>query len=952
MYRALTGHAVPLTTQKSAFISVLTAAALGLACSSRKDGGQWTKPDKASLPDPVVMQIQDEGPRVEVGGCVTVLVDPTGSVECIYEPGQELRLWVVHDAGETPTIAAGVGDRWLPLRSDHYDHEEQLGRGYRPRLLGPDLDTLRVELPASARERVWQLALRSADRLSPRERNARAVLSRHTKALERRLKAGDQAAIMEYDRVVHEAIAQGMVGDAVNLALSASFRITWNIERPDITQWFLERLQPAADRFSEGRAGLAIYLAHALRRRGRLVEAATTYRRGSQLALAIDDEGLLFDGLAPYAHVLAQLGYFEAAAHWIAWVNRVAHDRAGPRDRALLLALVGDASLRLGEADRIHEDPDKLLREVLATHTAGANQAHLALAEHAMQSRDPAAALSWLRRVDRRRLTADSRVRAEDIRLRALLSSARGDDRRALNSSLAKLEILVRDAVGPHHRWRAALLRGRVHEALGEHREAASAYEDSEVLLDEMIPLAALGVPGDVTAARHGEGAERLVALQVQQGDFEAALCTARRSRARVARLVLQHQHFDEVDREQLLLRIERYADALVAYETVLDLDARHSATSKHERAKLEADRRREELSRDAFEILSSRGASWGRPRCEDLSARRPGELLLGLFPHGDDLHVFVSDQQGVTHRLLSNYFSAAVTADWLGDLLLDPMAPRLRRATRVRVLASGRAVAIPVHALTWLHRPATKHRVPMAMAMPVVYGLELPMLDQRSNSESGRDALVVTDARHPVAAADKHTLAYLLGRAGWRVDAIDSDERSAAQVRHAVASADHFHYEGHAYYAARGGELEAQNEQASDRFRRWPPYLGGAASEPSFIPLGEFGRLSVPDILMMTRVPRTVVLLGCRTGIMDERMAHGGFSLATAFLGAGSEAVVASTRQVEGEGAAILGRALYSKLQVDVGADPGQWMTDALHTIDRADLATVGIADYRVFVR
>jgi len=936
---------VPATRR---FVLLPTLAAAVLACSSAEDAGQWTKPTKTSAPARVAVQ-ERQGPVVEVGGCVTVLGPPTGPIECIYEPGQTLRLWVVHDPGDTPMITARTGDTWSPLSAREDDHYDQPGRGYRPLLPGPALESLRVELPAEQGGRVWGLALRSTERLAPDERSARDTLSKTTRSLERRLVNGDETAIGEYHRVVQDALAKGLLGDAINLALGASFRITWSIERPDLALRFLERLQPAAERFSEGRAGIAIYLAHALRRRGRLVEAATAYRRGGQLALAIGDTGLSFDALAPYAHVLAELGYVEAAAHWIVWVNRLAHAYAGPRDRALLLALIGSTDLRLQSGKRTQEDPEGLLREVLATHPAGGNQARLGLAEFATQRGDHTEALRRLDQLDQARLTIDSHAHAVDIRMRALLSSAGTADAAVLRSSLVTLTALERDAVGPHHRWRAAVLRGRVHEALGERSEAAAAYEDSEVLLDEMIPLTALGVPGNGTATRHREGTERLVALQVGDNQFEAALCTVRRAQARMAQLGLLHQRLDEADRENLRSRVSRYTDAVVAYERLLDLDAREWAASKHEGAKLEAERRRRELSRDAFEILSARGAAWGRPQCEQLRAREPNEHLLALFPLGEDLHVFDSDERGVTHRVLPKYFSAAVTPESSAQLLLEPIAPRLRRASRVRVLASGRAVAIPVHALPWLHGDSGREHKPLVMAIPVVYGLELPPhADTRSDKHN---ALVLTDQRNPVTAGEKSRLAGLLGAAGWQVEAIGSDERMASQAREAVAATDHFHYEGHAYYADPAGELEAHRDEARDRFRRWPPYAGGAASEPSFIPLGEFGRLSVPDILMMTRVPRTAVLLGCRTGIMDDRVGHGGFSLATAFLGAGSEAVVASTAQVEAEGAALLGRALYSNAGV-VPADPGQWLTDAWRVIDVSDQPSLRVEDYRVFVR
>ena len=67
-----------------------------------------------------------------------------------------------------------------------------------------------------------------------------------------------------------------------------------------------------------------------------------------------------------------------------------------------------------------------------------------------------------------------------------------------------------------------------------------------------------------------------------------------------------------------------------------------------------------------------------------------------------------------------------------------------------------------------------------------------------------------------------------------------------------------------------------------------------------------------VADILARPRVPRQVVLLGCRTGY-TEPLPASGYGITHAFLTAGSEVVVASSRVLEDGLAARLSARLYA---------------------------------------
>ncbi|MCB9537247.1 MAG: CHAT domain-containing protein [Myxococcales bacterium] len=168
----------------------------------------------------------------------------------------------------------------------------------------------------------------------------------------------------------------------------------------------------------------------------------------------------------------------------------------------------------------------------------------------------------------------------------------------------------------------------------------------------------------------------------------------------------------------------------------------------------------------------------------------------------------------------------------------------------------------------------------------PAVYAMDLP---PRSARPAGSAALLVADppatcrARReaervgPGLAAARPTVRRLVGAAATR-----------AAVRAALTEVDHLHYAGHGRYAG---------------FEGWD----------SALPLRD-GPLALGDLLVLPRVPTTVVLSGCETGRAEGAAAQG-LGLAHAFLLRGAEAVVAPVRPVDDGAAAAFGEALYAAL-------------------------------------
>lgn len=931
------------------------------------------KPDRSSVDHEVHFE-------VEYGGCALVVMPKDDTIECIYEPGGELRVWVVHPRVDEVELELD-GEPWA---ATSYSVTEEPGRGFRGSLDRDDLERLTVRVPGggspSAEDSSWSLRLRALARLTPREQAGLDRWSEGGRDLERRAIEGEAGVVADTSALVKELLEVGLLSKAVDVGLAVSFQLTWRAEQVELAEQVLAKIRSDAERYPEGEAAVAVFAGHVFERRGQLVGAAEAYRRGGRHAVRMDDAVLQLEALTVYAKMLGELGYFEAAAYWGARALSHAREQGEPHALMSIVGMVAWINARLQKAGQAHEDPRPLFREFLARSSELESVPDIAtarsnLADLAALDGEPGSALRYLDELDEAGLTTEQRIEARALRLRALRASkatgARVERaRRQLESALRPLLAEEsRDWAPPSLRWLAATRWGEVLEREGDLEGARAAYEGAEQLLDQVVPLALIGIRAEAAPARRREGTLRLVSVLLEQGHPEQALCVLREAQARVGQLA----RLVATTRESLDEKIAHYLEAKREYEALLHR-ADELPTTEREQVRREAVRRHAQLDRDALEILATWPGYQGRPSCDELSPRDEGELILGLYPRGEDLLVFAQDDSGTTHRVVSDYESLARAgnAEWLGSMLLDPLDERLAASSRVRVLASGEAAAVDVHALPWRERPLVAHR-------PVVYGLDLPPLPPRPQSQQSQSqqpqsqqpqsqqpqqpqrvhdgtgrALVVADVLADGTEHEATEVEEALLGVDWAVERSRSDEQSAGDVREKLTGVDHFHYAGHAYYDVGGTARRAGQRAGGDDdavLRLWPPYPGGAAAEPSYIELGRSGHLDVQDILMMSEVPRSVVLMGCATGVNDERMAYGGFSLATAFLAAGAEVVVASTRDVDGWKASLIGQGLYTQFDPRGVEDPAEWFMSAVRWARDNGLPPGAVQDYRVFV-
>src|SRR5690606_34562888 len=106
-------------------------------------------------------------------------------------------------------------------------------------------------------------------------------------------------------------------------------------------------------------------------------------------------------------------------------------------------------------------------------------------------------------------------------------------------------------------------------------------------------------------------------------------------------------------------------------------------------------------------EALRLVGGDQAAPRCEDLAPVRAGELTLFQFPRLDantdaSMWIFVADSEGVTVHAAPAPPRSPTPAqlDHWADAALDPVADRIIKATRIRVVPTDSGWSLPFHAL------------------------------------------------------------------------------------------------------------------------------------------------------------------------------------------------------------------------------------------------------------
>ncbi|MGO8993377.1 MAG: CHAT domain-containing protein [Polyangiaceae bacterium] len=247
---------------------------------------------------------------------------------------------------------------------------------------------------------------------------------------------------------------------------------------------------------------------------------------------------------------------------------------------------------------------------------------------------------------------------------------------------------------------------------------------------------------------------------------------------------------------------------------------------------------------------------------------------------------------------------------DELARELLTPFDDTLVHAADVRVRLYGAMRGVDVHALPW-------HGEPLLAHASVEYAIELSGgADALSGPIVPGHALLVADPRGdlPSARAEADVVERdLSADTAWRLDVLRGGAATGEAVRASLASAALLHYAGHASF-------------------------GGPDGVESSLALAGAGELTPTDILALPRVPPLVSLFGCDTGRESASGKLETLGLANAFLAAGAETVIATSRPVDDALARDVAASFYAGLTRSPPLSPAAAMQAAALRVRSAE--------------
>jgi TPR repeat protein len=466
--------------------------------------------------------------------------------------------------------------------------------------------------------------------------------------------------------------------------------------------------------------------------------------------------------------------------------------------------------------------------------------------------------------------------------------------------------------------FRAAVGRARARLATGDRAAAIDDLAAADRLIDEQTWLIPADAGRDTFLAQREAATRLYLDLLLKEGQRQRAFALARRARSRLLRQLVvrdrlaqlnpaEQRRWDEALSRYWGLRHE--ADRLASEEWQVPVDQRRRAAEDRS-ARLAAARNDLDTAIAAFGAPADRGP-------DSLTPPRPGEVILVYHPLPQGWAGFAAHAQGIEVARFSlpsgllAHRRPRVPPEVLSLALLAPFRSVLVRADRVRVLPYGLLQPVDFHALPLDGEPLLARHI-------VTYSLDLGTPPSAPLS-SRPTALLVADSEGNLPAARQE--AAIVGAAirswgrGWSLKRLDGPAAQAEAVSDALPGSDLFHFAGHGNFS-------------------------GLAGWDSALRLADNSQLTLSDLLALRRVPAWVVLSACESGQSSGQAPGEGVGLAQAFLLAGAQGVIASTRTVDDRKARDLIAELYRGWQP--GADLARQLQRAQLACMRRDPASV----------
>lgn len=836
--------------------------------------------------------------EVEYRGCWAFYL-PNQVCSLFPDPNRRLNLWV-KTTSPNGKVEIRAGGRLLGAAGD----EVSGGRYYRLAIPKPaDRLTVSVLPPDGSRGPSWSLRLAEPDLRKEQSFSLQSLA----------LRARNDGNPKEEEKWLLESFsfnrAEGRwSGEAKDAAWLT--KLYTDQGRFSDAEKILEKLQSPSQAPADSQQLVAYS-------RGLLADAVGDYRSAlEQLRKAADladrirmTPNYRWDAEQVLARILQDLGRSREASTLFESLRADPHP-SNPCDLGTLMTNEGWSLLLAHEAGEEAEAPTKILEQARDAFEQNACtpderlNAHLNLAlAYQQEARWPEAGreLEQARALHAQPNLAE-RFWWDDLEARAAISE--GQAKRALDL-YKKLERESDLAASPAYTLRSELGLAKADLALGQRNAAIDALAQA----DRQIGNQSRHIPiheGRDTFFAYQEAATRsYLDLLLKDQQWQRAFDLARQSRSRLLRQLAVRDRLSQLSDVRQKIWLEKLSTYRALRDTVeSDAANRWQLTVSEKKRALEAEvaklREAQEALDSALDVLPNAGE-------DKLSAPAPGEVILAYHPLPEKRWVaFAATAQGIEVATFDLPAPLPTDPADLSRLLLKPSSAfrlAIKGSKSVRVLPYGSLRSVDFHAL-----PFDGDR-PLLATHLVTYSLDLPV--HAPQPLSGQPtALVVSNPTSDLRTAEgegKTVVAAIQHWNGrWKPDLLNGPAAQSDRVLRVLPGASFFHYAGHGTF-------------------------GGFAGWSSELPLANRSRLTLSDVLSLTRTPDWIVLSACDAAHTSEEAPGEGVGLASAFLLAGSKGVVAARQRVPDPSANALMYELYSKWRPE---------EDLQHQLRRAQLA------------
>ncbi len=439
--------------------------------------------------------------------------------------------------------------------------------------------------------------------------------------------------------------------------------------------------------------------------------------------------------------------------------------------------------------------------------------------------------------------------------------------------SFQRMGHLAAAALKWEYEWMAVLGAAESIEALKRYDEAAKSYERAEDLLQIASLAMPFGEGRGTFLADHERGARARIQLLMHLGRHAEAMLAARQSRARLLALTRMADSVNGLDGadknrwEQAISAYRKEREALDA-EVSADWTLSDSSLAQVRRMRADREKRLRFALDDALAISAGANETKIAPSGDSVE---PGALMLAYHPVLDGWAGFaMSGNRKVVGKMLGR-LSPVLTAQALTERLLDPFQSMIDEATHVAIMPYGELRKVDFHALPWKGSP-------LVAAVPVAYSLDLGGATFQSDGAQRRTALVVANPTGDLSNAQREGALVkdaLDDAHAWEPRVLWGGYATSMNLMRELPGAGLFHYAGHGVH---------KGDEGLD----------------SHLVLAQDTRLSVGDILALSKSPEIVILSACDAARATRAGSAEGLGLAQAFVMAGTRVVLAPTRPTD----------------------------------------------------